>query len=171
MSPHRLFHNPYQALRKHVRFMAYTKIAVIGAILSVGVTLANNERTDARVRALARENAKQQVLILRAADRKVQAVKDTAAKKQAAATAYVINFAACGARTLVDPTIKSNEGLIVALKRAINDPTSKPAVVRQSKVRLKAAKRSNAAFKAYRGLYRTVPDNFDCSKLPDKPPS
>lgn len=73
-----------------------------------------------------------------------------------------INFAACGAYSLVDPTIKSNETLIVSLKRALDDPTATDKEVTQIKSRLAAVRKSNKAFKSYRSIYRTIPPDFTC---------
>lgn len=130
---------------------SYFKIAIIGVVLSVGVTLANNERTDARVKDLAR----------------------VAAKQQNEAVNYVINFAACGAYKLVNPTIASNETLILALKRAIEHPPADatPRMTSLTKARLHKVQLQTAAFKAYKNLYRTIPHDFDCKTLPKTPPA
>lgn len=78
-----------------------------------------------------------------------------------------INFAACGAYSLVDPTIKANETLIVSLKRAIEDPNATAKEVKQSKARLAAVRKSNKAYKSYRSIYRTIPPDYKC---PDAKP-
>lgn len=162
--------NPHRILDDHPKAWGYLKVAIIGSILSVAVTLANNERTDQRVNALASKIARQQVKLARDADRKVQDAKDSAAAKRYAATAYAVNFASCGARTLVKPTIATNETLVTALKRVIKDPATNPTALAQDKVRLSKVRKQNAAFAAYLGLYRTIPDDFDCKTLPKKPP-
>lgn len=162
--------NPHRVLGDHPKVWAYLKVAIIGSILSVAVTLANNERTDQRVSELASKNARQQVAAARKSDRKVQDAKDALAAKQAAAIAYVVNFAACGVRTLSDPTIKTNDTLTAALERAIHDPKTTPKMLAIDKSRLVATRKLNGALRAYRNLYRTIPDDFDCKTLPAKPP-
>lgn len=162
--------NPHRVIGGHPKAWGYAKVAVIGAILSVGVTLANNERTDQRVNDLAAKIARKQVAASRAADAKAQSVKDAAAARQQAATAYAINFASCGARTLVKPTIQTNATLITALERAIKDPATKPSALKVDKTRIVAVRRANKAFEAYLRIYRTVPDDYDCAALPKKPP-
>lgn len=132
---------PWRILQQNPKALSYFKVAIVGSILSIGVTLANNERLNQNKRAT---------------DKLVF---------------YSINRAACGAYSLVDPTIKANKTLIESLNRVIADPRTTTKVLKLTKTRKKSVVHQLNVFQHYHDNYTTIPVNFDCRRLPKNPPA
>lgn len=137
---------PHRIFAEHPAAVSYFRVAVISLICAIGTTLYNNERTDERVNSLA--------------------------TKAAEAGNYAHNYTTCGAYKLVNPTIESNNALIVSLKRYVKDPPkgATKKMIEQNKTRLAKVRIQNKAFKSYKNIYTTIPIDFDCAKLPKTPP-
>lgn len=151
--------NPWRILDEHAKALSYFKIAVIGAILSLAVTLANNERTDDRVQALARQIAREQVILEREVDRKAAALaaaRQEADREQTRDLRNAFNRGACGFQKLADDAIKRS-------RKALADPTATAGTKDRNRQALKDARE-------FKMDHQPIPPGFDCSRLPEPPP-
>lgn len=84
---------------------------------------------------------------------------------------YVINRGSCQAYTLIDPAIKANDTLLLALDRSIKDPATSTAMLTINKKRRVTVRKQQAGLKSFRKVYGTIPRDYDCRRLPKQPPS
>lgn len=92
-------------------------------------------------------------------------------QSQSDAIHYVINRSSCQAYALIDPAIKANETLLLALDRSIKDPKTAPDMLKINKKRRTDVLKQQAGLKSFRKIYGTIPTHYDCARLPKQPPT
>lgn len=92
-------------------------------------------------------------------------------QSQADAIHYVINRGSCSAYALIDPAIKSNDTLLLALDRSIKDPKTSPEMLKINKKRRNDVKKQQKSLRSFRTIYGTIPANYNCKRLPKHPPT
>lgn len=81
---------------------------------------------------------------------------------------YNSNKAACGIRTLVN--LPKQERDLATYENAAKDPTLNAAAKKRNATRVVSAKEGIKSGKQVIELFGTIPPDFDCTKLPKKPP-
>lgn len=84
---------------------------------------------------------------------------------------YVINRGSCQAYALIDPAIKANETLLLALDRSIEDSKTPADMLVINKKRKADVLKQTAGLQSFRRIYGTIPTTYDCRRLPKQPPS
>lgn len=146
---------PQRIWQGHPTAVSYFKVALTVMPLILLTILINNARQDD---------------LKRQSDAQVKAAYFKALAATEAKFTYAINRSACSAYSLVDPTIKSDRILLVALDRAIKDPKTSAAMLKIDQERKLSTERALTAFESFRSVYGTIPPNFNCKSLPKEPP-
>lgn len=83
---------------------------------------------------------------------------------------YILNTNACNARKLIDKSIVDTKRALATYVDAAEDPTLTRGAKERNELRIRDANKSLVGLRAFRNLYVTAPLNYDCRKLPRKPP-